>query len=289
MAASDANMIVAAGELSPPGAAPDQAGPVEFALQSPAASHSIGPERYVAATTWPPFLALGMTALNVAAMFAVSVAPLAIAGALGNVHFDGKFLARLADPGVSAMILGGSIAAQLLATALLVWSTQWRGGNAVKTLALRAPIGGVRSYLWAVPAFVLFGAVSGAFVQWLSPKANLADTEVMLRLAHSPAWWLMALVAIVGAPLYEELAFRGFLFSALARTPLGLIGTAIVTSFLWALIHGYSVAGISTIFALGIALSAILWRTGSTRVTMACHGAYNAMAFAAAFLTPPTV
>ena len=245
------------------------------------------PQRYVPKTTWPPLLGFGMTALNILAMFVLSVIPIIIAGALSASKFDLKSLLDLTDPGTIALVLGGSLAAQAVATLLLVWSSKWRGGLAVDTLSLGKPIGGASSYLWAIPAFVVFGALSGVIVQWLSPKANLADTQMMLKFAHSPIWWLLGLVAVVGAPIYEELTFRGFLFSALAKTSLGVIGTAVITSVLWALIHGYSIAGVSTIFVLGLALSAILYRTGSTRVTMACHAAYNTMAFVGALLTPP--
>ncbi len=241
---------------------------------------------YVPSTTWPPLLGLGMTVLNLLAMFALSVIPIIAAGLLSTRKLELKSLLDLSDPRIVALILGGSLVAQAVATLLLLWSAKWRGGRAVDTLSLGKPIGGSSAYLWAVPAFVVFGAVAGIVVQWLSPKANLADTQMMLKFAHSPIWWLLGLVAIVGAPIYEELTFRGFLFSALARTSLGVVGTAVITSVLWALIHGYSVAGVSTIFMLGLALSAILWRTGSTRVTMACHAAYNSMAFIGALLTP---
>lgn len=261
---------------------------VSAAAELPAAgAPAAGPERYVPLTTWPPLLGLGMTALNILAMFVLSVIPIIIAGALSVNKFDLKSLLDLTDPGTIALVLGGSLAAQAVATLLLVWSSKWRGGRAVDTLSLGRPIGGTSSYLWAIPAFVVFGALSGILVQWLSPKANLADTQMMLKFAHSPIWWLLGLVAVVGAPIYEELTFRGFLFSALAKSSLGVIGAAVITSALWATIHGYSIAGVSTIFALGLALSAILYRTGSTRVTMACHAAYNSMAFIGALLTPP--
>jgi uncharacterized protein len=244
-------------------------------------------DRYTPVSSWPPLLGLGMTALNILAMFALSILPLIIGAALSADKLELKSIADLSDPRIVALVLGGSFAAQIIATLLLLWSTQWRGGRAADTLALRRPIGGSSSYLWAIPAFVIFGLLAGVVVQWLSPKANLADTQVMLKFAHSSNWWLLGLVAVVGAPIYEELTFRGFLFSSLARTSLGIAGTAVITSFLWALIHGYSIAGVATIFALGLALSAILWRTGSTRVTMACHAAYNTMAFIGALLTPP--
>ncbi len=243
--------------------------------------------RYAPSTTWPPLLGLGITSLNILAMFILSAVPIFIAAALSDAEFELKSLADLTDPKIVALLLGGALGAQLVALLLLLWSTQWRGGRAGQTLALRQPIGGASDYLWAVPAFVVFGLAVGLLVQWLWPKANLADTQMMLKFAHSPIWWLLGLLAVVGAPIYEELTFRGFLFSTLAKTSLGVIGTAVITSFLWALIHGYSLQGIGTIFLLGLALSAILWRTGSTRVTMACHAAYNGMAFLGALLTPP--
>jgi uncharacterized protein len=264
---------------------------IETAGIAPSAPLDVAPApaapRYTPATTWPPLLGLGMTALNLLAMFLLSAIPILVAGALSTDKLNLKSLIDLTDPGTVTLVLGGALAAQAVATLLLLWSSKWRGGRVVDTLALRKPFAGSTSYLWAIPAFVVFGALAGIVVQWLSPKANLADTQMMLKFAHSPIWWLLGLVAIVGAPIYEELMFRGFLFSALAKSAIGFVGTAVVTSFLWALIHGYSVAGIGTIFILGLALSAILYRTGSTRVTMACHAAYNSMAFIGALLTPP--
>ena len=42
---------------------------------------------------------------------------------------------------------------------------------------------------------------------------------------------IFALIAIgIGAPLSEELLFRGFLFSGLAKSRLGLVGTGILTA-----------------------------------------------------------
>jgi len=86
------------------------------------------------------------------------------------------------------------------------------------------------------------------------------------------------MVVGVGAPLAEELLFRGFLLSALARSRLGFWGAAIVCSGLWTALHaGYSLAGVIEVFLIGLYLSWLLWRTGSLRVTLFCHGLYNAL------------
>ena len=93
---------------------------------------------------------------------------------------------------------------------------------------------------------------------------------------RSDAWWLAVLVIGLGAPVMEELLFRGFLFPALAQTRIGLIGAAVSTSAGWAALHaGYSSLGLIEVFAVGLYFSWLLVRTGSLRVPMFCHAAYN--------------
>jgi len=174
-------------------------------------------------------------------------------------------------------------ASQLVGVLLTLAFSRAKGGRIADVLALRAPIAGPWTYAWAVPCFVVYGFGLGMIAQWLWPQSSQADAEQMLQLVRSPAAWLIFVIAVVMAPLQEELVFRGFLFSALAKSRwLGFIGATALTSVGWAAIHGYSIIGDSTIFMLGLALCAILWRTGSTRVTIACHGVYNALAFLAA-------
>ncbi len=87
----------------------------------------------------------------------------------------------------------------------------------------------------------------------------------------------LALLAIgIGAPLSEELLFRGFLFSGLAKSRLGLVGAAVLTALLWtSLHHGYSIFGLIEVLAIGLYFSWLLVRTGSLWVTMFCHAVYN--------------
>jgi membrane protease YdiL (CAAX protease family) len=77
----------------------------------------------------------------------------------------------------------------------------------------------------------------------------------------------------------EELMFRGFLFPALARGPFGVVGAGLTTSAAWSALHaGYSVTGLLEVFAVGLYFAYVLVRTGSLRVPMFCHAAYNASA-----------
>ena len=301
-AAQPAALELAASSVPPPASAPPPA---------PAAG------RYAPMTPWSPLWGLGASVLVMAIVFGL----LAMGAGAVSVFNPGAFLRigskvqmHFERPAVAYGFAAVMLVSQLFGVGLTVWFARMYGGRPVEVLALRRPYAGhqrlpghlqrpprtglstylpaVRSgavaYFWAVPAFVVFGFSVGALVQYLSPQSNQADTENMLLLTHAPAWWLIFIAAAVFAPLQEELMFRGFLFSALARSRLGVIGAAIITSIGWAVIHGYSLAGDATIFALGLALSFILWRTGSTRVTMLCHGSYNALAFLAALSAPPS-
>ena len=107
---------------------------------------------------------------------------------------------------------------------------------------------------------------------------EFADLRPFVRLIGGTEWLLAFLVVGVGAPLSEELLFRGFLQSALAGSRLGFFGASLVTSALWTALHaGYSLAGILEVFLIGLFFSWLLWRTGSLRVAIFCHAFYNSL------------
>ena len=79
----------------------------------------------------------------------------------------------------------------------------------------------------------------------------------------------MVLAAGVGAPLAEECLFRGLLYGALRRSPLGAIGAAVVTAVMWALLHtSYSVYGLVAITLIGLYLAYVRERTGTLLTPM---------------------
>jgi membrane protease YdiL (CAAX protease family) len=112
-----------------------------------------------------------------------------------------------------------------------------------------------------------------------SPKSGSAGAvkEAMFDIANTP--WLFALVfpsIAIGAPLAEELIFRGQLFSALSQTRLGVAGTTVLTAALWSLLHVTEPwLSIGLIFVMGLIFGWMMWRFGSLWVTVACHGFWN--------------
>ncbi len=73
-----------------------------------------------------------------------------------------------------------------------------------------------------------------------SPTSGSAGLvkEAMFDMANEPAlFWLAVPAVAIGAPLAEELVFRGQLFAALARSRAGFSGATLITSALWSLLH----------------------------------------------------
>ena len=91
-----------------------------------------------------------------------------------------------------------------------------------------------------------------------------------------PLLWLSVVVV---APVTEELFFRGFLHRGWAPSWLGVTGTIVLTSVLWALLHQqYNVFGILLIFVMGLIFGWMRQRSGSTLLPMVLHTVNNLLA-----------
>ncbi len=112
-----------------------------------------------------------------------------------------------------------------------------------------------------------------------SPETGSAGLvkEAMFDLANEPRLFFVAMLSVsIGAPLVEELLFRGPVFAALAQTRLGPWATVVLTSSAWSLMHMTEpLFSIALIFIMGLVLGAMLLRFGSLWVTMVCHGVWN--------------
>lgn len=95
--------------------------------------------------------------------------------------------------------------------------------------------------------------------------------EYYIFLDH-PLIWSIFFIAIL-PPIFEELAFRGFLFNALNKLT-SVKTTIIATSFLFALIH-LSVVSILWIFPFGIFLGYLRWKYNSLWIPMLIHFIHN--------------
>lgn len=233
-----------------------------------------GPPRYRPLTPWGPGLGLLVTVGIVALSFAGMVL---LTGALG---LGGPPAGVPASREASAIAVGLKSFGfwQILVVLLTLLAASLRGGRVRDVLALYAAPGGWRTYAVALLMLVVL-QILGSIVQYTTVSGDLyADLRPFVALVRGPEWLLGAAVIGIGAPLSEELLFRGFLLSALAGTRLGFWGAALIATGLWTLLHaGYSATGIIEVFAIGLFLSWLLWRTGSLRVAIFCHAVYNCL------------
>lgn len=208
-----------------------------------------------------------------------------------SLLFDGEFADQRSV--IKAFIIG--IFPASLLTAALAWQVaKIRGGRPQEILALRWPDLGWLGWLCVIGGFIvaMYGAI---FVIVTVFQIDLADytpgpdgqspttgsaglvKEAMFDLANEPLlFWLAFPAVTIGAPLAEELVFRGQLFAALARSRAGFSGATLITSTLWSMLHITEPwLAVAIIFMMGLALGALLIRFGSLWVTMACHGIWN--------------
>ena len=80
---------------------------------------------------------------------------------------------------------------------------------------------------------------------------------------------------VVGAPVVEEIFFRGFLYAGLRKRGLGDLLTVVVSSLVFAGFH-LEPLRMLVLFPTALVLGWVRWRTGSTGASMVAHGVVNA-------------
>ena len=231
---------------------------------------------------WRPLPAVAVSILVLAMAAAITVATTAILLPLFEDRdslFDAEFLANAGDGKLLIASFTGLLLAQLTACMMVFLLGRQRKGNRRDTLFLNPPHGPVRVILAAI-AFTAGAAalLFGIYAVW--PFDLTAAVREFVLLAQSSHWPLAVLVLALGAPLFEEFLFRGFLLSSLQATALGPVGAAAITSAVWTLIHwGYAVQALLGLFVMGLVLAALVQRTGSIWYAIAAHAAYNGSAF----------
>ena len=91
--------------------------------------------------------------------------------------------------------------------------------------------------------------------------------------------WMISIVFIIGAPIAEELLFRGYLYSQLKNTKLGINGTIFLTSLLWTVLHAqYDIDILFSLFFLGLVLGYVRYKYNSVYLAIAIHAIHNIQA-----------
>jgi uncharacterized protein len=150
----------------------------------------------------------------------------------------------------------------------------WRFG-AWWDVPLGAAIGLISQYALIPLMYLPFEHADRSLSRQLSQPAHRYSDSV-----HSPALvlFLFALLA-VGAPLVEELYFRGLLLRSL-QTKLPTAVAIVLSAVIFASAH-FEVVQFAGLAVFGVILGTLAWRTGRLGPSIAAHMAFNAAAVAA--------
>jgi uncharacterized protein len=160
---------------------------------------------------------------------------------------------------------------QQLALGLGIWG--WVRAETGTSAGLGVRRGSARDVGAAAAAALGAIVVSGALVGLMQQLTGISELSNPLKVAGD-AWVVpTALLALVLAPVCEEIAFRGFLFGGLRRR-FGFGISAAASAALFALIHGEPVR-MPALFASGVILAAVYERRRTLVAPMVTHAVVN--------------
>ncbi|MDP1878807.1 MAG: CPBP family intramembrane metalloprotease [Actinomycetota bacterium] len=184
----------------------------------------------------------------------------------------------LVDAPISVQIIVGVTAPWLVLAGWPLLATRLRGNGARIDLGLRltwsdtgwGALGGLVALLLAGIA----ATITQVFVPDLTSAAAEAAEELE-RESGRLALTAFALIVLVGAPVVEELFFRGFLYGALRKRGVGTALTVIVSAVVFAGFHLEPLRFL-VLLPTGLVLGWVRARTESTGASMVAHGFVNA-------------
>jgi membrane protease YdiL (CAAX protease family) len=133
---------------------------------------------------------------------------------------------------------------------------------------------GIATFVIAIPVISAIGLMWKTIINTLGLSIDEQDMVGMFRDVADPARWaFMVVLAVVIAPVTEELVFRAGLFRYLhKRVPHTFALTLPALAF--ALLHG-NLAAFLPLFALGVFFAVAYEQTGRIAVPMIAHALFN--------------
>lgn len=231
----------------------------------------------------PPLLVVGVTVAIIAISLIVAQALVGAVTALcatpgfGNASGTGAGggTGQLPGPAATVLFLLG-MQSTMIALTLVAASIDGRSLS-VRLALPPSPMGG-RTVAEAIGGVTTLVTVYTVVVYTAGFTDIVTDLRPFIGLLQSPVWPLAVLAVAVGAPVAEELLFRGYLLPTLARSRLRMPGGAVLSTLAWTGLHaGYSATGMIEVFLIGLYFCWITWRSGSVRLAIACHVVINTL------------
>ena len=227
-----------------------------------------------------------VVATGIVAFYYFSVT--AAATMVAPVAEQGDVLEGLGDHAV--MMVAQSVLLQVFFAALLGFYLGYlRRIDLGEFFGLRR-LSGKKLLLWSIGGLVVcyIGVIAAALCgQQLLSRAGMeaglqVPVEMLLEDGPVALKVLLVLAAVVGAPLMEEVVFRGFLYPVMKRYSERFFA-AIFTAAVFALAHQH-LGSVLPLFALGLLFAAAFELSGSLVLPMVLHGLFNGTQIAMIYL-----
>jgi membrane protease YdiL (CAAX protease family) len=154
-----------------------------------------------------------------------------------------------------------------------VIATKVKGNGPKIDLGLIAPRTHLRlGFAAGLGSLVIASLISAIITRFTGPLSSTAgdvglnQTGVVLV--------VFVLLAMFGAPIVEEIAFRGMLYGALAKAQVNEHLVVVITALVFALFH-FEPKRFIILFAIGMILGEVRRRTGSTSAAIVAHVVNN--------------
>lgn len=119
--------------------------------------------------------------------------------------------------------------------------------------------------LWLVSLASGRAQLTSHWSEWFDPQLAWGDATAVVASLVS---------AVVLAPVFEEIVFRGLLFATLRRR-LGLAASAVLSAAIFSVAHGYGTVGFVDVFWSGLLWAWAYERTGSLLPAIGAHALTN--------------
>lgn len=181
------------------------------------------------------------------------------------------------DAPLWAMLIFGTAAPWVAFIGWPWFATTRRGNGPVIDLRLRLTW---RELGWGIVGGIA-ALIIGSIVAWLTSlllgefDAAAAEAANELRTA-GPTWALLVFTLMIafGAPFAEEFAFRGMLYSSLAKKGLNAFWSIGISALAFGLFH-FELTRLVVLVVIGCVLGIVRWRTDSLGASMVAHAVNN--------------
>lgn len=234
---------------------------------------------------WGPWKSLGLAAIIMASQIIVSTICLFAYMAystFSNSSFSVITFLNNLESNNLFVFSATAISAPVMIWLVIIFARMKKGVPLDEYLGLkRIPLKQIGMWLLGT---IIYLIVSGLLLDSL----GVQDSKFMKDVGKSNTITLMVFTVVVVSvvPLYEELIFRGFLYTGFLHSSQGVAGAIIIPSLIWSIIHiQYEPIFIVSIFLMGIIFGIARYVTRSIWTPIAMHSFMNLVASIAVYVS----